>query len=147
MSNPLSGPKALTRAVVDAQSWYIDPTVIRKRWSEWEYNLVEHGEGKGKLYFATMWDNAVARPHPLLVDPSLDVPHEPHEFYNYEDEFIFKLYNKDLFKGCPVGLQLIGRRLEEEAVLRMTEIVEDTLGKWKCVHYLDICTMAAWREF
>ncbi|KAF8996912.1 amidase signature domain-containing protein [Cyathus striatus] len=299
MSNSLSGLKALTRAVVDAQSWNIDPTVIRKRWSEWEYNLGEHGEGKGKLCFAIMWDNAVVRPHPPLVramrmvksaledaghsvidwephrhleiyknaetifiadggedyktqcarsgeplittmipakeegvheyehpphkpfvkhlvgdppehrstyelwqlheekrqlrkshldhwersvertrtgrpvdaiispavpytavphglnydafyttlcnaldyttsvfpvthvDPSLDVPHEPHEFYNYEDELIFKLYNTDLFKGCPVGLQLIGRTLEEEAVLRMTEIVEDAVGKWK----------------
>jgi Asp-tRNA(Asn)/Glu-tRNA(Gln) amidotransferase A subunit family amidase len=35
----------------------------------------------------------------------------------------------DLFSGCPVGLQLIGKTLEEEAVLRMTYIVDEALKK------------------
>jgi amidase len=37
--------------------------------------------------------------------------------------------NTDLFSGCPVGLQLIGKTLEEEAVLRMTYIVDEALKK------------------
>lgn len=42
--------------------------------------------------------------------------------------------NTDLFTGCPVGLQLIGRTLEEEAVLRMTYIVDEALKKQKAEH-------------
>lgn len=42
----------------------------------------------------------------------------------------FELSDKtDLFSGCPVGLQLIGKTLEEEAVLRMTYIVAEALQK------------------
>jgi amidase len=37
----------------------------------------------------------------------------------------------DIFDGCPVGLQLIGKTLEEEAVLKMTYIVTDALETWK----------------
>jgi len=80
-----------------------------------------------------------------VVDPQIDIPVEPHEFYNHEDEAIYKLCeldmslsntvwadhyfsdNTNLFSGCPVGLQLIGRTLEEEAVLRMTFIVDTAL--------------------
>lgn len=35
-----------------------------------------------------------------------------------------------LFDGCPVGLQIIGKTLEEEAVLRMTYIVDEALQRW-----------------
>lgn len=85
------------------------------------------------------------------VDSARDVPHEPHDFYNHEDEAIYRLCacgnccwlclfadspllctldNTDLFSGCPVGLQLIGRTLEEEAVLRMTYIVDEALKRY-----------------
>jgi amidase len=37
----------------------------------------------------------------------------------------------DLFPGTPVGLQLMGRTLEEEAVIGMTEIVDNALQKFK----------------
>lgn len=33
--------------------------------------------------------------------------------------------------GSPVGLQLIGRTQEEEAVIAMTEIVDRALGEYK----------------
>jgi len=68
------------------------------------------------------------------VDPKLDLPHEPHPFYNHEDEAIYKLYQTDLFDGCPVGLQLIGRTLEEEAILRLTYVVDDAVKKWKAAN-------------
>lgn len=42
----------------------------------------------------------------------------------------------DIFEGCPVGLQLIGRTLEEEAVLRMTVIVDEAIKKWKAAQHL-----------
>ena len=37
----------------------------------------------------------------------------------------------ELFDGLPVGLQLIGRTLEEEGVIAMTEVVVDALEKYK----------------
>lgn len=37
----------------------------------------------------------------------------------------------NLFAGCPVGLQLIGRSQEEEAVIAMTEIVDNALIAFK----------------
>ncbi|KAF7293684.1 General amidase [Mycena indigotica] len=61
------------------------------------------------------------------VDPTLDDIHPPHEFYNHEDEHIYGIYEADKFPGCPVGLQLIGCVQEEEAVIRMTEIVAEIL--------------------
>ena len=33
----------------------------------------------------------------------------------------------ELFHGLPIGLQLVGRTLEEEAVIAMTEIVDRAL--------------------
>lgn len=35
------------------------------------------------------------------------------------------------FANAPVGLQLSGRTLEEEAVIAMTEIVDEALKKYK----------------
>jgi amidase len=36
-----------------------------------------------------------------------------------------------MFSGCPVGLQLLGRTQEEEAVIAMTEIVDRALQEYK----------------
>jgi len=293
MTNTLSGVKTFTKAIIDSDPWLKDPLVVRKEWSQQEYELVDHGGGKN-LCFAIMWDNEVVRPHPPLhramqitkdaleaaghkvidwvphrhmeiykcaqtilnadgahdymidcaasgepliatmspeidphpttleqtlikklvgppkhhsawelwqlhkekrelrksyldhwqatvsetgtgrpvdaiispavaytavphglnsdsfyttlgnamdyscamfpvtyVDAELDQPHPPHEFHNHEDEAIYKLYTPELFPGTPVGLQLIGRTLEEEAVIGMTEIVDNALKKFK----------------
>lgn len=40
----------------------------------------------------------------------------------------YKLYNANEMHGLPVGVQIIGRRLEEEKVLALMERVEDALG-------------------
>ena len=36
-------------------------------------------------------------------------------------------YDPDFYHGAPVSLQLVGKRLEEEKVLEMVEIVADAL--------------------
>ncbi|KAJ3501673.1 hypothetical protein NLJ89_g9232 [Agrocybe chaxingu] len=97
------------------------------------YAAVPHGLNTDSFYttLCNALDYTTSAFPVTHVDPELDRPHEPHEFYNDEDKYIYKLYNTDLFAGCPVGLQLIGRMLEEEAVLRMTYIVDDALKKWK----------------
>ncbi|KAJ7293099.1 general amidase [Mycena rebaudengoi] len=66
LSNTLSGIKTFFKAVIDAQPWLVDPLVVRKRWSEEEYNLIDHGRG-GQLCFAIMWDNGVVVPHPPIT--------------------------------------------------------------------------------
>ena len=66
MSNSLSGVKAFMMAVINEKPWRLDPVVVRKPWSEDEWNLCEHG-GLGTLCFAIMWDNGVVKPHPPLV--------------------------------------------------------------------------------
>ncbi|KAH8111432.1 amidase signature domain-containing protein [Phellopilus nigrolimitatus] len=66
-----------------------------------------------------------------IVDPKLDAPAPPHDFYNHEDEALHGIYKPELFENAPVGLQLIGRTQEEEAVIAMTEVVDEALRKYK----------------
>ncbi|KAJ6621105.1 general amidase [Mycena sp. CBHHK59/15] len=63
LSNTLDGIKTFFKAVIGEQPWLKDPLVVRKRWNEDEYNLLDHGKGE-KLCFAIMWDNGVVVPHP-----------------------------------------------------------------------------------
>ena len=65
MANSMSGVKLFTKAIIDAKPWLKDPLVLRKEWSEKEYNLEEHGGGKG-LCFGMLRDNGIVRPHPPL---------------------------------------------------------------------------------
>ncbi|EGO29913.1 hypothetical protein SERLADRAFT_365906 [Serpula lacrymans var. lacrymans S7.9] len=97
------------------------------------YTAVPHGLNYDSFYttLGNSMDYACSGFPVTFVDPKLDVPLPPHEFHNHEDEAFYKLYHPDLFPGVPVGLQLIGRTLEEEAVIRMTEIVDSALRKWK----------------
>lgn len=43
----------------------------------------------------------------------------------------YKLYDADAMHGLPVGVQIVGRRLEEEKVLAVMQRVEDALGEDK----------------
>lgn len=40
----------------------------------------------------------------------------------------YKLYDADAMHGLPVGIQVVGRRLEEEKVLALMKRVEEALG-------------------
>lgn len=40
----------------------------------------------------------------------------------------YKLYDATAMHGLPVGVQVVGRRLEEEKVLSIMKRVEDALG-------------------
>ncbi|KAG6808488.1 hypothetical protein H0H92_003982 [Tricholoma furcatifolium] len=93
------------------------------------YTAVPHGLNTDSFYttLCNALDYSCCVFPVTFVDPKLDVPLAPHEFYNHEDEAIYQFYSTDLFTGCPVGLQLIGRTQEEEAVIAMTEIVDDAL--------------------
>ena len=43
----------------------------------------------------------------------------------------YKLYDAEAMHGLPVGIQIVGRRLEEEKVLSIMKRVEDALGEDK----------------
>ncbi|KAJ4485909.1 general amidase [Lentinula aciculospora] len=66
LSNDLSGIKTFMKTVVDAKPWLKDPLAVRKRWSDDEYNLADHGNGKS-LCFAIMWDDGMIVPHPPII--------------------------------------------------------------------------------
>ncbi|KAF8069193.1 general amidase [Lyophyllum atratum] len=93
------------------------------------YTAVPHGLNTDSFYttLCNALDYACTVYPVTFVDPKHDRPLPPHEFHNHEDEAIYELYSTDLFTGCPVGLQLIGRSQEEEAVIAMTEIVDSAL--------------------
>jgi Asp-tRNA(Asn)/Glu-tRNA(Gln) amidotransferase A subunit family amidase len=40
----------------------------------------------------------------------------------------YKLYDAEAMHGLPVGVQIVGRRLEEEKVLAIMKRIEDLLG-------------------
>ncbi|KAH9944406.1 general amidase [Epithele typhae] len=61
------------------------------------------------------------------VDPVQDPVQKRETFMSPTDEENYNLYHPDTFKNAPVSLQLMGQTLEEEAVLAMTEIVDNAL--------------------
>ncbi|GAA5911054.1 uncharacterized protein JCM6883_004252 [Sporobolomyces salmoneus] len=56
-----------------------------------------------------------------------DVKAEPHEFKCDFDKINYERYDPEVFIDAPVSLQIVGRKGEEEAVLRMTEICDAAL--------------------
>ncbi|KAH9946646.1 general amidase [Amylocystis lapponica] len=93
------------------------------------YPAMPHGEMRTASY--TMVWNSMNCPSLVIpitkVDPILDVKPPPYQFLCAIDEEIYGLYDSETFRGLPVGLQIIGRPLEEEAVLGIGEIVDSAV--------------------
>ncbi|KAG1779422.1 general amidase [Suillus placidus] len=87
--------------------------------------------GKNRYVDYTIVWNALDYPAAVFpvttVDSTLDGKAPPHAFYDDFDKDIYEMYDPEKFKNAPVCLQLVGRTLEEEAVIRMTEIVDAAL--------------------
>jgi amidase len=103
-------------------------------------------------FYTTLWNvldyPCVAFPV-TVVDLELDKNIEERtEFYNHEDEAIYKLCTRisavcglnltscfsddsELFQDSPIGLQITCRTQEEEAVLAMAEIIKNALENEK----------------
>lgn len=66
------------------------------------------------------------------VDPVLDQLPATFDFrkLNGVAKGAYKHYDADKMAGLPVGVQVVGRRLEEEKVLAVMERVEDALDKY-----------------
>ncbi|KAL8276160.1 hypothetical protein RQP46_011454 [Phenoliferia psychrophenolica] len=65
------------------------------------------------------------------VDPSVDVKLPAHGFMSQSDMDVYEMYEPELLRDAPISLQVVGRKNEEEAVIRMTEIVDAALKEHK----------------
>ncbi|THH06324.1 hypothetical protein EW145_g4164 [Phellinidium pouzarii] len=65
------------------------------------------------------------------VDPTVDAKQSRGSFFNDVDEFVHNLYDPSTWVNAPVALQLVGQNLEEEAVIRLTGIVDDALESYR----------------
>ncbi|CAE6486758.1 unnamed protein product [Rhizoctonia solani] len=83
------------------------------------YAATPHGKNLSPFY-TSLWnavDYTVGVIPVTFVDADVDKPVPPHEFYSDDDRVIYHMYDPETFKGAPIGLQVVGQRLEEEAVL------------------------------
>lgn len=64
-----------------------------------------------------------------MADKSLDKPRDMRSFKQLSDidGRIQADYDAEFYHGAPVALQVVGKRLEEEKVLEMTQVVADAL--------------------
>jgi amidase len=91
-----------------------------------------HGKNKSGAYTMVfnLLDYAVVTVPVTKVDQVLDAAEarEKREtFFGSADKENHKWYGPKLFENAPVGIQVVGRTLEEEAVLGMGEIVDNAL--------------------
>ncbi|KAL4878113.1 amidase signature domain-containing protein [Aspergillus karnatakaensis] len=90
------------------------------------YSTVEHGKFAYVGYtgvFNVLDYPAVSFPTGVVVDKEVDAPYVDHKALSDLDGKIQGDYNAEAVHGMPVSLQLVGRRLEEESVLAMTDVV------------------------
>ncbi|KAL2069449.1 hypothetical protein VTL71DRAFT_14128 [Oculimacula yallundae] len=64
-----------------------------------------------------------------LADKNIDVVDEGYKPLNEIDEKVCQAYDPELYDGAHVGVQIVGRRFQEEKVLALTEFLGDALGK------------------
>jgi amidase len=62
-----------------------------------------------------------------FADKNLDKSKTDWKPLNAKDEALQADYDPEFYHGTPVTLQCVGRRLEDEKVLDMTEIIADAL--------------------
>ncbi|KAL7419300.1 hypothetical protein Q5752_006137 [Cryptotrichosporon argae] len=78
--------------------------------------------------YCTAWcnlnDYATAVAPVTPVDPALDAKPPRDTFLSPADESNYRLYDAEFMKAAPIALQVVGRKYEEEAVIRVTEIVD-----------------------
>ncbi|KAI9793293.1 MAG: Acetamidase [Piccolia ochrophora] len=62
------------------------------------------------------------------VDKAVDGADVGYEPLNQQDEAAYKSYDPDVYDGAYVGVQLVGRRFQEEKMLAVAELVGDALA-------------------
>jgi len=81
-------------------------------------------------YYTVVWnalDYTVSILPVTTVDPAIDAKQPRENFIDAVDQAVHDMYEPEVYRDAPVGLQLVGRTLEEEGVIAMTEIVDAAL--------------------
>ncbi|VUC32421.1 unnamed protein product [Clonostachys rosea] len=63
-----------------------------------------------------------------FADKNVDVAESYPRPLNDIDKFNWKAYDAEIYHGAPIGVQVVGRRHEEEKVLALGEVVSNALG-------------------
>lgn len=63
------------------------------------------------------------------VDKNIDVFDENYKPLDETDETVWKCYDAEIYDGANVGIQLVGRRFQEEKILAITQMLGDALAK------------------
>ncbi|KAL7930685.1 amidase signature domain-containing protein [Trichoderma chlorosporum] len=61
------------------------------------------------------------------VDKDIDTIDTNYTPSNPADQQVFESYDPESHHGCPVGLQVVGRRLQEEKILALAQVISDLL--------------------
>ena len=116
------------------------------QWQTWAY-FSFHRDANYTIVWNGLDYTALVLPTGLSVDPVLDAKKPAHAFYNDLDKTNYDFCTENLslsssysylllpiyaddpetFKDAPICIQLIGKTLEEEAVIAMGEIVDSAL--------------------
>ncbi|KAJ7786557.1 amidase signature domain-containing protein [Mycena metata] len=95
------------------------------------YTAPPHGLNKFAQY--TMTWNLLDYPALVVpvskVDQAADVKQPRSEFYTDDDRENYELYNPATYENAPISIQVVGRTMEDEAVIAMSEIVDEALRK------------------
>ncbi|KAJ5381672.1 uncharacterized protein N7496_004100 [Penicillium cataractarum] len=66
---------------------------------------------------------AVSFPCGIKTDKAVDTPYDDHQALSDMDAQIQNNYSEESVHGMPISLQLVGRRLSEESLLAMTDLI------------------------
>jgi len=96
------------------------------------YGMPPHGLHMDASYTA-VW-NTLDYPSVVFPVTTVDVEKDKTlekrtEFYNHKDEATHKLYDSELFRDSPIGLQVVCRTQEEEAVLATAQVIVEALHR------------------
>ena len=111
------------RVVLASEPWLKDPLVIRKKWQEDEYQLVDHGGGR-QMCFGILWDNGEVVPHPP-VTRGLEITKRALINAGHKGQFIF------MFPFCLFHLITLLAVIDWKP-LKHSEICLTAVKKFRC---------------
>ena len=76
----------------------------------------------GYTSFTNLHDYTTSTFPVTSVDPAVDVVQPVHAFHGAADKQNYEAYSDpEEYRDAPIGLQLVGRKYEEEAVIRFVD--------------------------
>lgn len=125
----------LTNARNKYQKEYLDVWQERSNIDAWimpvaPHAAVKHDDYKyyGYTTIVNVLDWSAVTIPVTFADKDTDHENMDYRSRNELDEKIYKDYNVDVYDGAPVGIQLIGRRLQEEYLIGLAEQIGEILS-------------------